>query len=261
MHQSRSYSPFHSATAAAFPHSTLLLTVAMHKEAECLFAYAAEVKQIAAEPFPLYHCIIGKKSVLVVESGIGKSNAAAATAYSVVTLPRIKQILNVGVSGGLAHEIRVGDLLWARKFLYYDVWCGTGNLPGQIQGLPPYFKAEPEAETLLRPLSTLADTADGSAKPSLIGDFCTGDRFIPHRAKLRKIRDLYPRCIAVDMESAASAQVCYRLGVPFLSVRVVSDTPLSHHAHAMQYARFWQKHPQDHFNFIPPLIAQLSARP
>jgi adenosylhomocysteine nucleosidase len=41
------------------------------------------------------------------------------------------------------------------------------------------------------------------------------------------------------MESAAIAQVCYLQGVPFVSFRIISDTPGADQ-HQEQYENFWQ---------------------
>ena len=52
----------------------------------------------------------------------------------------------------------------------------------------------------------------------------------------RGLGDVYKR--QVDMESAAIAQTCYLYGIPFLSFRIVSDTP-GVEDHSSQYADFW----------------------
>lgn len=57
------------------------------------------------------------------------------------------------------------------------------------------------------------------------GLICSGDQFITDRTQLDKIKGRYPDGLAVDMESGALAQVCYLYDVPFLSFRIISDTP------------------------------------
>ena len=46
------------------------------------------------------------------------------------------------------------------------------------------------------------------------------------------------RLFAVDMESAAIAQTCHIYGVPFVSFRIISDTP-GVDKHIEQYENFW----------------------
>lgn len=42
-----------------------------------------------------------------------------------------------------------------------------------------------------------------------------------------------------DMESTAIAQVCYLYNTPFLSFRIISDTP-GIEDHSAQYTGFWE---------------------
>ena len=42
------------------------------------------------------------------------------------------------------------------------------------------------------------------------------------------------------MESGAIAQTAYLYGTPLVSLRIVSDTPLTSQNHSKQYSSFWQ---------------------
>ena len=55
---------------------------------------------------------------------------------------------------------------------------------------------------------------------------------------MAEIKATYPEALAVDMESGAIAQTCHLLGVPFLSFRIISDTPGAE-GHFEQYNDFW----------------------
>jgi len=66
-----------------------------------------------------------------------------------------------------------------------------------------------------------------------------------------------PEGMAVDMESCAIAQVCYMCGVPFLSYRIISDTP-GVKDHYKQYLNFWEEAPKRSFEMIKVLIKVLS---
>ena len=59
--------------------------------------------------------------------------------------------------------------------------------------------------------------------------------------------------VAVDMESAALAQVCYMYRVPFLSLRVISDTPGVAN-HAAQYENFWETAGEESFKVLQKLL-------
>ena len=56
--------------------------------------------------------------------------------------------------------------------------------------------------------------------------------------ELDKIKGNFPAGLAVDMESAAIAQTCHIYGVPFVSFRIISDTP-GVDKHIEQYENFW----------------------
>ena len=55
------------------------------------------------------------------------------------------------------------------------------------------------------------------------------------------------------MESCSIAQVCYMYAVPFLSFRIISDTP-GVDRHAEQYRDFWIKAPEHSFQLLKQLI-------
>ena len=72
------------------------------------------------------------------------------------------------------------------------------------------------------------------------GLICTGDKFITDHAILADIKAQFPDGLAVDMESAAIAQVCHLEKVPFVSFRIISDTP-GVDEHWAQYENFWSE--------------------
>ena len=124
------------------------------------------------------------------------------------------------------------------RTVYHDVWCGGENAYGQIQGMPVYYEADPH---LYR--TALSVPAPVNLTGGLI---CTGDRFITDRTELEAIKNKFPEGLAVDMESCSMAQVCYLEKVPFLSFRVISDTP-GVEKHELQYHHFWTAAPQESF--------------
>jgi len=85
------------------------------------------------------------------------------------------------------------------------------------------------------------------------GLVCSGDRFITDPAELSQIKGLFPEGMAVDMESGSIAQVCYLRHVPFLSFRIISDTP-GVDGHIDQYNNFWENAPHRSFEILTQLI-------
>jgi adenosylhomocysteine nucleosidase len=55
------------------------------------------------------------------------------------------------------------------------------------------------------------------------GLIASGDQFISARSHIEQLNRSLPGLLAVEMEGAAVAQVCFELGVPFAVVRTISD--------------------------------------
>ena len=56
-----------------------------------------------------------------------------------------------------------------------------------------------------------------------LGLVVSGDRFVSSDAESRALRLALPDALAVEMEGAAIAQVCYDYEVPYAAVRTISD--------------------------------------
>ena len=184
----------------------------------------------------------------VVRSGIGKVGAAR-TATEMILRDRPDCIINSGCAGGLAEGVSVYDIVLGSQTAYHDVWCGEGNLRGQVQGLPQRFDADPSLLAAARTLPT--------AHPLHCGLICTGDQFVSTVEEDAKIRELYPDALACDMESAAIAQVCLHYGVPFLSFRIISDTRTGGEDRFSAYTGFWERLADGSFTFLKQLLERL----
>lgn len=183
-----------------------------------------------------------------VQSGIGKTEAAR-TATEMILRDRPDCIINSGCAGGVAPGLKVFDIVVGAQTAYHDVWCGEGNLPGQVQGLPQRFDADP---ALLRAALSLP-----AERPLHSGLICSGDQFLTHAEDDARILAIYPDALAVDMESAAIAQVCRYYGVPFLSFRMISDTHHSPDGRETAYQDFWKTLADNSFSFLKKLIDKL----
>ena len=174
---------------------------------------------------------IGKHNIVLMQCGIGKVNAAVGTTLLIRHFAP-DCIISTGCAGGIDECLNVMDVVVSRELVYHDVDCGVtlGCELGQVQGLPLRF----QGDTRLVEAATKLET-NTHIHAGLI---CTGDQFITSRKALDKIKQNFPDGLAVDMESAAIAQVCYLQGVPFVSFRVISDTPGADE-HQKQYEGFW----------------------
>ena len=183
------------------------------------------------------------RKVIVSKGGIGKVNAALCAKklidYGVDT------IISSGVAGAAESSINVGDIVVGNSYCYHDVWCGEHNMPGQVQGLPAVYP------------SSFVDWIDGIPKQNVhIGMIASGDWFVQGREKMEAIKSFLPKThnvIAVDMESAAIAQVCYKEGVKFLAIRIISDNPMRPNQQE-QYEGFWSDMAKKSFDVLYSII-------
>ncbi len=188
------------------------------------------------------------KQIILLKSGIGKVNAAMQVT-SLIAEMHPDYIINSGVAGGIGESMHQGDIVVGTEACYHDVWCGEGEW-GQVQGFPLKFSAN---EHLLEAAKSVVK--DNSQL--VFGLICTGDQFISDLATLQGIKRNFPDGKAVDMESAAIAQVCYAKKVPFMSLRIVSDTPGMEPDNTTQYLDFFAEAPKKTFAVLRQLLEMI----
>lgn len=188
---------------------------------------------------------LGNNEIVLWQCGIGKVNAAVGT-MRLVAQHHPDAIISTGLAGGIDVKMQVMDVLAASQSVYHDVDCGVGLgcQLGQVQGLPARFDAD---KRLLAHAEELPLEGDERLMTGLI---CTGDQFITDRQRLDVIKGNFPDGLACDMESAAIAQTCHLLGVPFLSLRVISDTPGRTDNHQQQWEDFLASMCDRSFHFV-----------
>ena len=176
---------------------------------------------------------VGENEIILRQCGIGKVNAALGAAELIRAFSP-DAMVSTGVAGGIDCCLGVMDVVVSTSIVYHDVWCGMGCEYGQVQGMPAVFAAD---EAMYKAARSLNDDAGNSTRIHA-GLICTGDQFITDRNELDNIKGNFPAGLAVDMESAAIAQTCYIYNVPFVSFRIISDTPGVDN-HIEQYENFW----------------------
>lgn len=184
---------------------------------------------------------IGAHEVVVMQSGIGKVNAALAT-QTLIDAFSPTMVINTGVAGGVGRT-GVLDVVIPSTVAYHDVWCGPGTEWGEASGCPPRFACLVPADAV---------TAIGAKR----GLLASGDIFVSRPEEVERILKLYPDAVAVDMESGAIAQTCWMKRVPFACIRVISDTPGSDD-NISQYETFWDAAPQATFGALTKLLTYL----
>lgn len=195
---------------------------------------------------------IGDNEIVLWQCGIGKVNAAVGT-MQLIQQHHPDCILSTGLAGGIDVGLQVMDVVVGAQTAYHDVYCGEGNEPGQVQGLPSRFNAHP---ALLRIAREVGQGSDLHVREGLM---CTGDQFITDRTRQAAIKEMFPDGLACEMESAAIAQTCHIMQMPFLSIRVISDTPGNTDNHQQQWADFLNSMTDRSFQFILQFLRRLPA--
>ena len=182
--------------------------------------------------FDLYRGTVGGQAVVLLHSGVGKANAAAATAILLETL-RPEMVVNFGCGGAFPEcGLNIGDLALASEECYGDegVTTPSGFLDLQDLNLPlvqrngqAHYNHYPVTPDLLeRARSILAVALTGNAPRLAVGTFvtvstCSGTD--------QAAAALYQRTqgICENMEGGAIAQLCCRYNIPFMALRGISN--------------------------------------
>ncbi|MBO7120181.1 MAG: 5'-methylthioadenosine/adenosylhomocysteine nucleosidase [Bacteroidaceae bacterium] len=226
---------------------TIGVLTAMSVEYRQVAAMLQETETIQSGPQEFLVGKLGESRVVLLQCGIGKTNAASGVTNLIMTF-HPDCIISTGVAGGIDAQLDVMDVVIGREVCYHDVYCGDDCDPGQVQGLPRLFSGDPRLVEIATTLET-----DVHIVPGLI---CTGDQFITNRDELDVIKGKYPQGLAVDMESGAIAQVCLLWSVPFLSFRIISDTP-GVNAHFSQYLNFWDTMADKSFTVTKEFLSRI----
>ncbi len=147
--------------------------------------------------------LCGEDTFLVV-SGIGKSNAAAATQFAIQT--GADAIINVGVAGGLESSMEVADIYEVDSAVQYDfdLAAVNGTMVGTLdERSTPYIPLSPTGKLVAKSIGT-------------------GDRFNDREDDNELLLNVLA-CSLRDMECAAVAHVCERAKVRCVAFKCVTD--------------------------------------
>lgn len=175
-------------------------------------------------------------SVVMVLSRIGKV-AAATTATVLLERFGVNALVFTGVAGGLGPGVRVGDVVVASGLVQHDMDASPLFPRHEV---PLYGRAVFESDadlsqTLLEAAQRVLHAAERHLGAQTLAQFqlnsphvhrglmVSGDRFVATTAESQSLREALPDALAVEMEGAAVAQVCFDYGVPFAAVRTISD--------------------------------------
>ena len=170
-------------------------------------------------------------------SRIGKV-AAAVTVTLLVEKFEVTHILFTGVAGAGDFAVKVGDIVVADTLVQHDMDASPLFPPCEVPltGMRAFPADAALSATLVLAAEQfrayeLASAIDaGEIKLFGLQDVklhrglvASGDQFVNSKARVARLASDHPGLLAVEMEGAAVAQVCFELGVPFAVLRTISD--------------------------------------
>jgi len=193
------------------------IIAAMDEEIEFILQHLINQKRETIAECLFINGQLHSREVILLKSGIGKVNAAMATT---ILHERYKPdvIINTGSAGGYSSNLNVGDIVISNEVVHHDVDAtGFGYTYGQVPKMPETFV---DSKSLIEKTSTVIRQMGIQYD---IGMIATGDSFMDDSKRVSFVRKQFPNVIAVEMEAAAIAQVCYQYGTPFVIIRALSD--------------------------------------
>lgn len=165
-----------------------------------------------------YEATLNNQNIILTESGIGKTNAARTTQI-LIDYYKPEAIFNIGVAGGIAKNLKVGDIIISTSLVQHDFDITAFDHPKGY--IPNIGNTIPIDNNLLNITKTILDTNNISYKEGVIA---SGDIFCTKESMATKINTQF-NALCVEMEGASIAQTAYLSKTPCLVIRSISDCP------------------------------------
>ena len=192
---------------------------AMAAEVEGLHERMTVAREVKKAGMTFYEGTLGATEIVLVQSGIGKVNAAAC-AQILADCFEVTHILNTGIAGSLDDAIDIGDIVVSTDALQHDMDATPfGYEAGQVPGLS--VMAFP-ADEAFRAMAVEAVRTAASDVKVFEGRVVSGDQFISSQEKKDAIKAAFGG-LCTEMEGAAIAQTAWLNHIPFVILRSISD--------------------------------------
>lgn len=198
----------------------LAIFVALEVEARALVRQLAR-STITSPHLSAWDGVVEGKRVVLVITGIGKVSAALAAQFTCDEFdPR--SLLVVGLAGATDSDGR-GRLIVASGALQHDVDARPfTDAKGVIPTLgKTVFTADPTLSEKLRSATESVVDTSGLVRSGVV---LTGDQIVTSRVVRDGLLADFPDGACFDMETAAIAQVAHQNGIPWVALRMTSDS-------------------------------------
>ncbi len=202
--------------------------------------------------FTFYTGLLNNIDIVLLQSGIGKVNAAIGATLLIDNF-NPDCIINTGAAGGFKGTVSVGDIVISTQAAHHDMDCTVfGYRYGQVPGMPPFFTANKKlielTEKCIHQIGNI-----NTVKAAVL----TGDQFMNSAEQTAQIKKQFPDAEAVEMEGAAIAQTCYRFQTPFVIIRSISD--IAGQENAIEYEQFVETAAVNSANMVMAITKQLET--
>lgn len=189
---------------------------AMKEELDALLEKTDITNEYNIFDLTFYEVVIDDKKCILVESGIGKVNAARSCQILIDNM-QVDVVFNIGVAGGVDETLQVGDIVIGERLVQHDFDITAFNHEkGYIPNVGVYIDSDDYLMSLAK------NIAKKSNLNIVSGVIASGDIFCTEVKMSEKINNKF-EALCVEMEGASIAQVCYLSHVPFLIIRSISD--------------------------------------
>ena len=203
---------------------------AMELEIEKLISDLENKKIEKIDFLEFYTGILYSKEVVIVKSNEGKVNSAVATQLLISNFD-ISYILNVGVAGALDENLKIYDVAISKDTVEFDQdVTALGYKKGYTFGLELIY-----VDAYTKVAEQISKTCDRLSFRSKIGTIISSDKFIVDEKEKSILKSEF-NAIAVDMESASINHVAKLNNIPFVAIRVISDS-----GNNVEYVKFANK--------------------
>lgn len=193
---------------------------AMEVEITYVLERLQDIDKIEKNTFTFYKGNYLNHEIILVRSGIGKVMASMLATILLDTFG-IDRLINIGVAGGIYGKAKANDCLLVDSAFYSDVdlTIDVDGSKGYPYGMLPGFPREFVLDHFEMDLTKFNfDIVRGA--------ILTGDQFVTDEKKTKSLIETHfkdDNICAMDMETAAFAQVCHVFQIPFMAIRAISD--------------------------------------
>ena len=197
---------------------TIGIIFAMQEELIELKNYLHINKEKKIYDLTFYEATLNNQNIILTESGIGKTNAARTTQI-LIDYYKPEAIFNIGVAGGIAKKLEVGDIIISTSLVQHDFDITAFDHPKGY--IPNIGNTIPIDNNLLNTTKAILETNNISYKEGVIA---SGDIFCTKESMATKINTQF-NALCVEMEGASIAQTAHLSKTPCLVIRSISDCP------------------------------------